>query len=234
MKLNLIYYKCLLDSAVEKMFDVIGSMFVRDSNGAYVFSGGWSEARLEALLETCLSEAMHEVIVPAHKTFDKYVVISSCWPKDNLLLKMKDSAYFPKKLDKLLSSKPEVKYLLREKDICIDILALNHIFIKVFNKMFNDSKHAAKVLGAGFSNVIFLSHSHLDCYALFKVIKHIYGNANCVNMWKEKMSCKMQHLVAVNDLISKYVQKKTCMNKSNELKMYAREVKDYLKEKIGA
>lgn len=234
MKLNLIYWKCLLDSAVEKMFDVIGSMFTRADDGTYVFSSGWSEAKMSKLFEKCLRESMLEVIEPCAKTSDKYIVISSCWPKDNLLLKLKNGAYFPKKLDTLISRRPEIKYLFKEKDICIDIESLNNVFIKCFNSMFNDRRSFVKLLGSDFTNVIFLSHSHLDCYALFKIIKHIYGNSNCVNMWKEKMLEQKQHLVAVNELISRYVQKKNVMNKSSELREYAREVKDYLREKIGA
>ena len=233
MKLNLIYWKCLLDSTVEKMFDVIGNMFIRADDGTYVFSAGWNESKMSKFFEQCLRDTMLKVIVPSDETNDKYIVISSCWPKDNLLLKLKNGAYFPKKLECLVNEKPEIKYLLKERDICIDIASLNNVFINAFNKMFNDSGNALKLLGDKFNNVIFVSHSHLDCYALFKIVKHIYGNSNCVNVWKEKMLKQKSHLVAVNDLISKYIAKKTCMNKSRELKEYAREVKDYLREKIG-
>lgn len=65
MKLNLIYYKNLLDSAVEKMFARIGSMFSRDGNGMYVFSAGWSEAKLAKLFEKCLRSTMLEVVLPS-------------------------------------------------------------------------------------------------------------------------------------------------------------------------
>ena len=232
MKLRLIYYKNLLDSAVEKMFAEIGSMFSRADAGVYVFSAGWSELKLAKLFERCLRDSMLEVIEPSSKTYDKYIVISSCWPKDNLLLKMRNKSYFPAKLEKLIIEKPNIKYLLREKDICIDIEMLNSVFISTFNKMFNGN-YSLKLLGEDFSNVLFVSHSSLDCYALFKVIKWTYGNSSCINIWKEKMQKQMQHLVAVNELISKYVQKKNCMNKSKELKECAREVKMYLKEKIG-
>lgn len=233
MKLNLIYWKCLLDSTVEKMFDVIGSMFTRANDGTYVFSLGWSEAKMLKLFKKCLRESMLEVIEPCTKTSDKYIVISSCWPKDNMLLKLKNGSYFPKKLDNLISKRPNIKYLLREQDICFDIESLNNIFITCFNKMFNDSKNALKLLNGDFTNVVFLSHSHLDCYALFKIVKHLYGNSNCINVWKEKMFSQKQHLIAVNELISKYISKKTYMNRSQEMKTYAKEVKDYLREKIG-
>ena len=149
-----------------------------------------------------------------------------------MLLKLRDSSYFPVKLEKLLNDKPDIKYLLKEKDICIDTELINSIFIDTFNKMFNND-YALKLLGEDFSNVIAVSHSYLDCYAVFKVIKWAYGHSNCINVWKEHMQEQTQHLVAINELISKYVPKKTYMNKSKELKACAKEVKDYLKEKIG-
>lgn len=233
MKLQLIYYKNLLDSAVEKMFASIGSMFSKSSDGRYVFSAGWSALKLAKAFEQCLRDTMLEFIKPSTVSYDKFIVIGSCWPKDNLLLKLRDSSYFPVKLDKMIKDKPGIKYLLKEKDICIDTELINSIFIDTFNKMFN-SDYALKLLGEDFSNVIAVSHSYLDCYAVFKVIKWAYGHSNCINVWKEHMQEQTQHLVAINELISKYVPKKTCMNKSKELKAYAKEVKDYLREKIGA
>ena len=233
MKLNLLYWKCLLDIVVEKMFNTFGSLFTKTSSGIYVFSGGWSEHKMHSLFESCLKEVMCEVISRNCDRYDKFIVISSCWPKDNMLLSLKDSSYFPKKLDLLIKTKPGVKYLLREKDICIDIESLNRMFIDAFNKMFNDRRYAERIAGNCSSSIVFLSHSRLDCYALFKIVKHIYGSSNCVNIWKEKMSKQTPHLVAVNDLISKYIAKKTCMNRSQELKACAKEVKDYLKEEIG-
>ena len=232
MKLNLIYYKNLLDASVEEMFAAIGDMFRRLDDGSYVFCGGWDKAKLQRLLEQCLKDVMLELIEPSTKTFDKYVIIGSCYPIDNLLLVWKSQSYFPKKLEKFILEKPNIKYMLREHDICIDIEMLNSIFADVFSKLFK-SNYASKLLGKSFSNVIFVSHSFLDCYAMFKVIKWAYGNTSCVNLWKEKMMKQMQHLVALNELIAKYVQKKTCMNNSLKLKEYAREVKDYLDEKLG-
>ena len=233
MKLCLLYYKNLLDAAVEKLFASIGSMFTKLDDGTYVFSSGWSKSKMSKLFEQCLKESMLEVVEPATKTHDKYIIIGSCWPIDNLLLTWKDRSYFPKKLEALIMEKPTVKYLLREKDICVDIDALNEIFLETFNKMFKDG-YVAKLLGKSFSNVICVSHSFLDCYAVFKTIKWAYGSSSCINVWKEKMHTQMQHLVAVNELIAKYIQKKTLMNNSLSLKKYAREVKDYLREKIGA
>ena len=204
MKLNLIYYKNLLDASIEKMFASIGNMFRRLDNGSYVFCGGWNKTKLSREFEHCLRKTMLEVVLPNTKTFDKYVVISSCYPIDNLLFTWKSQSYFPKKLEKFILCRPNLKYILKECDICIDLEMLNDIFIDTFNKLFNHN-YIIKLLGENFSNVIFVSHSFLDCYAMFKVIKWAYGSSSCVNLWKEKMTNQMQHLIALNELIAKYI-----------------------------
>ena len=67
---------------------------------------------------------------------------------------------------------------------------------------------------------------------MFKTIKWAFGNSNCVNVWKTSMQNVKPCLVAVNDLVSKYIANKTAMNKSKDFKAIALEVKSYLDEKI--
>lgn len=114
---------------------------------------------------------------------------------------------------------------MRETDIEIDIDLFNEVFIQIFNDRFNaiPNKKSNTV-----PHVIYVAHSKLDCYMVFKTIKWAYGNSNCRNIWKEHFSSQRQNLVAVNDLISKYVHAKARINRSRELKQYALEVKQYL------
>lgn len=215
------------------MFESFDGMFIKIDNGKYVFGASWSKAKIAKLFEHCLKDVVLAIVSPASKTYDKYIIIGSCWPIDNMLLQWKSFSYFPKKLETLIVERPTIKYLLREKDIVVDIDMLNDVFLETFNKMFKDD-YALKLLGKDFSNVICVSHSFLDCYALFKIIKWTYGSSSCVNIWKEKMHSQMQHLVAVNELVARYIQKKTSMNNSLELKKYAEEVKAFLKDKLDA
>lgn len=63
---------------------------------------------------------------------------------------------------------------------------------------------------------------------MYKVLKHIYGKSNCVNMHKALRLCdKKQPLVAVNDLVGKCISK-TEVNKSAELAKIEAEVKQYI------
>lgn len=230
MKLNLIYYKCIVDIALEKLVNYCGDMFTRE-HGKYVLSLSISKKRLEDALEKLVDKEI-ESIIEQYSKDDVFLVIGSCYPKDNLLLKLKDHCYFPGKLSKLIDSRPTLKWLLVEEDIEIDIDLFNELFIKIFNKKFS-KKEPKRSSHTKPSRVLFVSHSNLDCYMMFKTIKWAYGSSNCTNVWKDKLSNRKQNLVALNDLVSKYVHNKSRANKSLELKRYAQEVKDFLDKRLG-
>ena len=67
-----------------------------------------------------------------------FLIIGACYPKQNLLLKYSNSSYFPEKLKKLLSSELSLKYLVREKNVKIDLLKFNEIFVEIFVDFFKD------------------------------------------------------------------------------------------------
>ena len=66
---------------------------------------------------------------------------------------------------------------------------------------------------------------------MFKIIKSIYGKANCINLDKTIYLDKKIPLVAVNDLIDKYVHNKATLQKSQDFKNVYEEVKLYLKNR---
>lgn len=226
MKLHLIYYKCLLDVAFEKFVCLHEDMFKRD-NGKYVFGFNSSNKKLQSEIEKCLDTCIDEIMSSSCGKNDIFLIIGSCYPKDNLLLSFKDDKYFPVKLAKTIEERPALKWILSENDIEIDIDMFNAIFMDIFNRRFirkTDNKHICKT--------IYVSHSRLDCYMMFKTIKWAYGNSNCINVWKSKLEARRQNIVAINDLIAKYIHNKNRMNKSNEFKKYAHEIKDFLDAEI--
>ena len=202
-------------------------------NDSYILSKSFTKSTLKKNLEICISQNIKDIIMSSSKTYDKYILIGSCYPKDNLILSFKTNSYFPKKLEELLEKKPTLKWILKEHDIKIDIDAMNSILVEIFNEMFTKEKKIKIMLGEDYDNLIMVSHRRLDCYALFKTIKWAYGSSNCVNIYKEKLSNKKQCLIALNELISKYIPNKIAMNHSYEFKTYAIEVKNYLDKKIG-
>ena len=89
------------------------------------------------------------------------------------------------------------------------------------------------IVGKNYSNMIVISHSHLDCYMMFKTIKWAYGRSNCINIWKEKIEKPQEILLSLNDELAKYIKNKCLLNISGKFKKYAREVKDYLDMKLN-
>ena len=81
------------------------------------------------------------------------------------MLKLKNKSYFPAKLDKLVNSDLQIKYLIKEKDIRIDFAKFNKICLEVFEQFFTN-----KLRLKNLDNLLFLQHKNLDCYSLFKAI----------------------------------------------------------------
>ena len=215
-----------------RFFDVYNDVFTKQ-DGKYVLSIGMSKAQMKSILEDAVAHELRAICKDDQKTKDKYVLIGACYPKDSLLLDFKDGSYIPKKIEKALKEKPSMKWMLREDDICIDIDLVNDIFVELFNDMFNKPKKILSLLGDHYSNVIVVSHSHLDCYMMFKTIKWAYGKSNCKNVWKEDMQGHREVLMSLNDELAKHIRNKCLLNISGKFKAYAREVRDYLDERLG-
>lgn len=232
MKLNLIYYKNIIDLAFQD-FVHLNEDFFSKCNGKYVLSKNFTKASLKKELLACIYEKMKSITVEGLAKNDIFVVIGSCYPKDNLVLDFKTESYFPKKLSNIMSLKPCLKWAMKEDDIEVDIDVVNEVLVEIFNEMFNGTCKMLKQLEHIHRSIIVVAHKRLDCYAMFKTIKWAYGNSNCCNIYKEKLSNRKQCLVALNDLVSKYVPNKIEMNRSIKFKRYAKEVKDYLDKKLG-
>ena len=231
MKLNLIYYKNVLDLAMKHFFDEYNDSFTKQ-NDIYIFSLNASKSQLKSIFEKMIGLELQSICQNDTVTNDKYVLIGSCYPKDSILLDFKEDSYIPKKIELSIKDKPQLKWLLKEKGISIDIDSINETLISIFNDMFNDQKKIESIVGKHHSNIIVVSHSHLDCYMMFKTIKWAYGKSNCINIWKEKIDKPQEILLSLNDELAKHIKNKCLLNISGKFKKYAREVKDYLDMKL--
>lgn len=233
MTLGLIYYKNVLDLALEKFFDAYGSMFTKQ-DGKWVLSAMMTKLKLEKTLSELVALELEYVLSKINKPYSKCILIGSCYPKDSLLLDFREGSLVPKWIEETLQSKPALKWVMKENDICIDIDAVNEVAISIFNKMFQKcASKRCSTNNARDGEVIVVSHSHLDCYMMFKVIKWAYGRSNCENVWKGIANDHKEVLVALNDELAKHIVSKGALNKSKKFKTYAKEVRDYLDSKIG-
>ena len=85
-----------------------------------------------------------------------YFIIGACEPSKNILLQFKDDKYFPEKLNKIINSEFQLKYILKEKDIKIDLVRFNEMAIDLFNKLFTNERYLQRLLGKEHRNVIFV------------------------------------------------------------------------------
>lgn len=227
-KFYLLYFKSLLDIAFIKFFQSYGDAFIKVGN-EYVLSKAVSKSKLKTMFSQVVVEVLKATVEKEDKLYPKrYLIIGACMPKDNLLLSVCRCEFKAK--DKLLNAKYQIKYLLKEQDIKIDNVLFNQVCIDVFNDFFVKNS-CRKWLGKEYSNVEFIVHRQLDCYTMFKVLKHLIGRSNCINLHKEKFNEIKSPIVAVNDLIDKYATDKLQLNKSAAFKTAAEEIRHYLKNK---
>ena len=229
-KINLLYYKNVLDLAMEKFFARFNSSFSKDRD-LYVFSSEITRVGMKKLLKDLVIETV-ENIVPSWKIDNPeyWFLIGGCFPKDSLVLKYRDKEdYFPAKLNALLGKKPDIRWVLAENDIKLDIDLLNTLFSEIFLEI---ALKKTKLKDSR-PNVMLVSHKNLDCYMIFKIMKWIFGKTVCINVYeRDRLSEKKLPLVAINDLVSKYIHNKQLINKSKDFKQCALEVKQQVEELI--
>lgn len=219
---HLLYFKELLDVAFIKFFEDFNDQFVKIGD-EYHLGQSLSLQSIEDTFKKTIDQLLNEIATPYDvvNAPDFYIIIGACQPKDNFLLKFKRED-FPKKLDKLLSSQFQLKYLLKEKDIRIDIVKFNEACCNVFNSYFCSSKNKSQ------KNVIFLTHKNLDCYSMFKMVKCMLGKTNCTNLKVSHFSDVKAPIVAVNELIDRSIHCKAEANRDSKFKKIYKEVKQYL------
>ena len=230
MKLNLLYYKNVLDRVFVQFCKDYNDFFTK-SGDDYVLSKSMSKLQLQKTLQEYIVAELKKHVKPASVLkSDMYFIIGSCFPASNFLLRYKlSNVYFPAKLEKFMQDNPSIKYVLREKDIKVDISAVNSAVCQIFNKMFTSRKHVLKLLGSEYSNVFFVTNNQLDCYAMFKAVKMLYGKANCVNVYKQDfLESEMQPFVAVNELIDRHIGNKQHIFQTDDFQKIALEVKQYI------
>lgn len=230
-KYNVIYYKEILDSCFKRFFDEYNDQFSKIDN-EYVLSKTFSKTKIKQIFTEYIFIEFSKFVKPFDLVSQPnfYIIINGCKPQENIMLKYKDSNYFPKKLQQLIQTDFQPKYILAEKDIRIDLVKFNECFIEIFNRMFRSVLELSqKFLGYTGNNIILVQHKYLDCWMIYKIIKHIYGNRNIVNLAEQYTDKKI--LVGINDLICKYIQNKKEISKSKEFKLAYTEIKQYLEGK---
>lgn len=166
-KINLIYYKKILDACMSRFFDDYGSEFSRNSDGEYVFSGSLSESTMRSVFRKYVEEETGKYVVDFRESSPEFLfVLGSCFPGENVLLETEMRA---PKLRKLVKIIPDVTYFLKETDIRLDMRMMNSVFHHIFEKFMKERKKT-------WENVFFIKHRKIDSYVLYRFFKKRFGS----------------------------------------------------------
>lgn len=206
LKLNTLYYKHLIDKCLIRFFTEYNSKFVKNSDGVYVYSDMLNETTLFKIFNNYLKDEMSTIVREFKESKPEYFfILGDCIPSENIFLPFVKKQ---QKIKKLISIIPDIKYFLKEQDICIDMRLIGTTFDNIFIKYMSEKTKTWR-------NVFFIEHPKMDSYTLFKTIKKRYGKM-VVNMRQRLDIQRDRCIFGVNDIIDeKCNSKETVMTEEN-------------------
>lgn len=222
-KINVLYYKHILDKSFQRFFNDYNDSFTR-SNGEYVFSKLIVKNKLIKIFKNYIIEEIKKHITEySLSNPNYYIIIGSCFPKDNILLKYRQDNYIPEKIFKLIEKEPNIRYFLKETDIHVDLHLFNDVFENIFEYLLS-KKNILKEFGKNTTNLYMIRNDRLDCKMMYETIRHIFGKVNVVNLQK-KGNISDFVINSLNENIDKYVHGKHTLIDSNMMEMDREEIK---------
>lgn len=216
-KINLIYYKNILDGCVVRFMDEHNSDFTKGEDGRYVFSGGISESELKRIFLSYVKDEISKYVKEYKESSPEFLfVIGSCYPGDNKLLSFGGKA---PKLRKLIEIIPDITYFLKEQDIELDMRMVNSVFYSIFSKFMKEKRKTWK-------NVFFIKHRKIDCYMIYRFFKRKFGKM-VVNLHKKMNLGEDRAIFTINEKIDKicpfkddYIERGFFKDEENEVYQY--------------
>lgn len=229
-KINLLYYKNILNNCFVKFFKDFNNDFSKEGD-IYIYANTLPKPKLQEIFTTYIVDELKGYITTKSMIAPNYYfIIGGCYPAKNILLDVREDEYFPEKLTAFISSDYPVKYVLKEKDLRLDLVLFNDIVDKIFVMFFKSRPKIIKWFGKDYDNLFFIRHDRLSCYSVFKIIKFLLGKKNCVNLYKEKFIEAGSPLIAINDVIDKYSTSKSKVTRLPEFKNILSEIEQYINE----
>ena len=225
-RINLIFYKHLADHA---LYDYFSNGKWTEEDGRFVHIDNRTASSIREEIENLILEKLMSVVSPWDiSNPSRYLVIGACRPSDNFLLDLQSGWMVKDNTMKLVKGKYPVRYIFREREITDDLVKVNGMLEDIFVKYF-DKANLLKRIGQEYGNVMFIRHRRLDCYMMFKLIKYIFGAANCVNLFSKRGIRNNRVILSVNEMIDNDLDKRSIKG-SIQLSMITKEVRQYLNE----
>lgn len=223
-EIRLLFFIDAASASFRRFVQAYGGDFAK-RDGVWTFAGGMSTTRMSDLLAEDISREIEECSRPFDPVSPSYLfVIGGCEPGNSLLLKKARPGELPAGVNARIHADDCAKYSVAEAGIEMDPGALNSALDRAFDSMF--SVAGRKRAFGGKSNVFMLRHGSLDCHALFKIMKYLYGAGNCVNMGTARYGLAVRCLRSANDEIAEYVPRSR-LNRSAAFKAAVEEVRAY-------
>lgn len=222
-KINVLYYKHILDKSFQRFFNDYNDSFVK-SNGEYVFSKLIAKNKLIKIFRKYIvDEIKRHITEYSISDLNYYIIIGSCFPKDNILLKYRQDNYIPEKIFNIIEKYPNIRYFLKETDIHVDLMLFNDVFENVFEYL-RERKNILKEFGKNTTNLYMMWNDRLDCKMMYETIRHIFGKVNVVNLHK-KNKITDSVINSLNENIDKYVHGKHSLIDSDMMEMDRDEIR---------
>lgn len=224
-KINLLYYKNVLDRCVKRFFEDNSSSFLKTEDGKYVLSSVWRKQKLKKVFLGYIVDELKKYLEPGAE--DIFLIIGSCLPRRNVFLYTLNMGwkdvfplgtrlqldYFPEKYKRLLDEEPTVTYFLKEDDIVVDLVLFNGVFDEIFEDFMEKPNKQSKKFFAG-RKVLFVASYEMDCYAAFKTLKDYYGRL-VVNLHKKYNLGEDKCIWSLNEKIDEYSHNKLVVFKES-------------------
>lgn len=218
-------YYLILNNCLRKFFEDHNSEFVLVDK-VYTYAGKSTVSYFEKIFSQYIFDEIFRLIDEIDKEnqnqkIKKYYIIDSCLPVANALAKL------DRENNILYSAIPDealvIKYYLLEKDLQIDIVALQDAWDNIFNKLFSAKKKQ--------NNIFFLKHSNLDFIQLKNILGLVFGKNNVIDYSDRQLGDDgILCLGGLNNKLTLSVDR--IMTVSKDLNNIVEEVKEFINDSL--
>jgi hypothetical protein len=191
MLINLIPFNVIISVALEKYINKNQNLFINNNN-IYILTMPFKINIMHSYITNTINSMISQL------TSSNIYIIGECYLFNNWRLLLE---YNQINLDKkqLLDNNTVLKYLIKEANIKIDELRLNHIADAYFNKQFKNIKN----------NIKFLKHRNLTEDDIIYIFKCLFSEKNLNIIENTTILTKLNDLIYTsksNQMDKKYIK----------------------------
>ncbi len=187
LKIKVIPYEFIVSESIRMFFDNHQDMLMKE-NGQYIFLNNINPKAMENILLSYLTTIINDRF--SHNIFGLdtvYIIVDECFPHMNWR-RSYHTDLLSDKSNKFIQQDMLLKYILVERDIKIDELALNIAFENQFDRFFRASNEVMTTLCR--NNIMFFRNIYMPYRDVYQTIQHVFGKHNTTQQFHTKRSIK--------------------------------------------